>query len=313
MNVVIVGSLAYDYIMNVSGTFSDRIMEEKIHSISLSFLVDSLKKQLGGTAGNIAYSLKLLTITPLIVSEAGNDFSLYKKFLKKNRISTTYIQEYDDVSTSLYVVLNDKANNEIRSFYTGATRYATTHSILSVKEIIHLVIIAPTNPKAMTNAVRDCISKHIPYIYDPSFHIAALPKEELEEGVSHAAILIGNDYEIGLIEEKLEIPHEELVATVPALVTTLGSKGSIIETRTQSMYIKPAIARSHKDPRGAGSAYRAGFIAGYLRGYPLDICGQMGSVAAAYTVELYGTQTHTFTTNEFVKRYIQNYNLTIQL
>lgn len=313
MNVLIVGSMAYDYIMNFSGRFTDRIMEDKIHSISLSFLVDSLKKQQGGTAGNIAYSSKLLGLNPYIFSQAGNDFSPYKKFLTSKKISTKYIAEYTDVSMSSYFVVTDKANNQIGSFYTGAIQYATKHSLKEVKEKIDFAIIAPTNPQAMIQAVQTCQKMKIPYMFDPAFQIAVFSSEELLLGINKAQILIGNDYEIGLIEEKLDISHEELVAKVPVLITTLGSKGSIIETIKNSIHIKPAKVKSDIDPTGAGDAYRAGFIAGYLRNLALDVCGQMGSVAAAYTVELYGTQTHDFTKKNFIRRYSENFKSSISL
>ncbi|MBI5449040.1 carbohydrate kinase family protein, partial [Candidatus Gottesmanbacteria bacterium] len=124
---------------------------------------------------------------------------------------------------------------------------------------------------------------------------------------------IGNDYEIALIEERLGISHEELILMVPVLVTTIGRKGSVIETRHDAIHVKPAKPKNESDPTGAGDAYRAGFLAGYLRKFPLDVCGQMGSVAAVYTVETYGTQTHTFTKKEFIKRYKENYGTTIIL
>ncbi len=313
MNLLVVGSMAYDYIMNFSGKFADRIMEDKIHSLSLSFLVDDLKKQFGGTAGNIAYSSKLLGIQPYIFSQAGNDFNPYKKFLKHNKIPTKYIKEYENVSMSSYFVVTDTTNNQIGSFYTGAIQYGTKYSISIVTEKIPYAIIAPTNPQAMVQAAATCKKLAIPYIYDPAFQIAVFSKEELQDGIFSAAILIGNDYEIGLIENKLEIAHEELIAKVPVLITTLGSKGSIIETQKESIHIKPATIKKDIDPTGAGDAYRAGLIAGILRGYPLDVAAQMGSVAAAYTVELHGTQTHSYTKKDFIQRYKQNYQTTIRL
>jgi len=288
-------------------------MEDKIHSLSLSFLVDTLKKQFGGTAGNIAYSSQLLGVKPFIFSQGGNDFSPYKKFLKQKKISTKYIAEYTDVPMSSYFVVTDTANNQIGSFYTGAIQYGDKHSLSSVKEKIDMVLIAPTNPRAMMKAVKECTVLQIPYLFDPAFQIAVFTPEELREGIHNAKILIGNDYEIGLIEDRLEISHDELISSVPILVTTLGSKGSIIETRTESIHVKPAHVKKDLDPTGAGDAYRAGFIAGYLRGFPLHQCGQMGSVAAAYTVELYGTQTHEFTIKEYSKRYNENYYDNLQL
>ncbi len=324
MNVIVTGSLGYDFIMDYSGRFADRIMPEKIHKLSLSFLVDTLNKQFGGTSGNIAYTLKLLGIEPLIVSAAGNDFSPYKIFFKKHKIATTYIKEYKDIATGSYFVVTDQEDNQIGSFYSGATKYAKTLSIRQVKETVDLVAIAPTESVAMNAYVKECRQAKLPYLYDPAFQIAQCTPEELKEGITNAKILVGNDYEISLIEQKLEISHEELRVMVPIVITTLGSKGSIIETRKESIHIRPAKPKNTTDPTGAGDAFRAGFIAGYLRavnwrpaleltGHDLLICGQMGSTAAVYTVETYGTQTHTFAKKEFAKRYRENFGSSLSL
>lgn len=306
-HVIVTGTLGYDHIMDFSGRIADRIMPDKIHKISLSFLVDKLSKQMGGTAGNIAYTLKLLGIEPFIVSAAGNDFSPYKIVLKKHKLSTKYIKEYKDVATGSYFVVTDSDDNQIGAFYSGATKYAKTLSVAQVKENVALVVLAPTDPVAMKRYVSECQKKKLPYLYDPAFQIAQFTPDELREGITGAHILIGNDYEVGFIEEKLEISHEELRVMVPIVITTLGSKGSIIETRRESIHVKPAKPKNISDPTGAGDAYRAGFIAGYLSGFDLVTCGQMGSVAAVYTVETYGTQTHAFSRQEFVKRYKENF------
>jgi len=313
MNVVVTGTLGFDHIMDFSGRFADRMMPDKIHKISLSFLVDTLSKQFGGTAGNIAYTLKLLGIEPYILSAAGDDFAPYKTFLKKHKLSTKYIGEYKDLATGSYFVVTDGDDNQIGAFYMGATKYAKTLSLAKVKEQIALVVLAPTDPVAMKHYVRECKEKKLPYLYDPAFQIAQFTPEELREGITGAQILIGNDYEVSLMEQKLEISHEELRVMVPIVITTLGSKGSIVETRRESIHIKPAKPQNTSDPTGAGDAFRAGFIAGYLRGFDLVTCSQMGSTAAVYTVETYGTQTHTFTQKEFIKRYKENFGVPLRL
>ena len=341
MNVVVTGTLGFDYIMNFSGRFADRIMPDKIHALSLSFLVDRLSKQFGGTAGNIAYSLKLLGVEPTILAPAGGDFVPYQRFLESKKISTKHIAIHKDVSTSAYFVMTDKEDNQIGSFFTGATKYAKDLSIGAVKDSGNrrdsrnqslFAVLAPTDPTAMKKYVRECRSLKLLYLYDPAFQIATLTADELRDGITGSQILIGNDYEIALIEKKLEISHEELVLMVPILITTLGSKGSVIETRHDAIHVRPATPQNDSDPTGAGDAYRAGFVAGYLRyarfpeskkfgfresalvtGDELLICGQMGSVAAVYTVEQYGTQTHTFTKKEFLKRYRDNFGSNITL
>ena len=319
MQVIVTGSLGYDYIMDFPGRFADRIMLDKIHKLSLSFLVDKLSKQFGGVAGNIAYTLKLLGIDPLVVACAGNDFTPYKKHLMKHQIGTSQIKEYKNESCSLYSVVTDQDDNQIGSFYVGAMKYAKDIALKGVTlpgrvtPLQSFVVLAPTDPAAMVKYVKECRSLKLPYLYDPAFQIATFSVDELKKGIEGAELFIGNDYEIALIEERLSISHEELLVMTPVVITTLGAKGSIIETRKDSIHIKPAKPKNTSDPTGAGDAYRAGFLAGYLRKFDLATCGQMGSVAAVYTVEKYGTQTHTFTKKEFIKRYEENFGAPITL
>jgi adenosine kinase len=307
MKVIVTGTLGYDYIMDFPGLFADRIMPDRIHSLSLSFLVDKLNKQFGGTAGNIAYSLKLLGVNPALLSVAGNDFAPYNKFLLQKHVSTANVAVRRDVPTSSYFVITDKSHNQIGSFFVGATGYAKDLPLTKIMTKSDLVVISPTDPKAMVKYVDECQKAGVSYLYDPAFQIATFSAEELKKGIGGAKMLIGNDYEIALIAEKTGLSHEELIMMVPIVITTLGAKGSIIETRNDSIGIKPVKQVKVVDPTGAGDAYRSGFLAGYVRGYDLLTCGQMGSVAAAYTVELYGTVTHDYTKKEFCRRYLENY------
>ncbi len=311
MNCIVIGSLGFDYIMDFPGKFSDRIMMDKTHKISLSFLVDKLNKQFGGTAGNIAYSLKLLGVDPFILSSAGNDFGPYEEFLKKNLMETKYIKQVTDVVTGSYFVVTDQEDNQIGSFYGGAIKYA--HELDIPDNLSDFVIISSTTPEAMNKAVNQCIQRKIKFMYDPAFQIGGLSIDDLKAGIAGCQIFIGNDYEIALVEKKFNIDHRTLVGMVQILITTLGASGSIIETKDEKIDIKPAKATEVLDPTGAGDAFRGGFMAGYLRGYDLKTCGQMGSIAAVYTVERYGTMTHKITQDEFLSRYKQNYSVALNL
>jgi adenosine kinase len=319
MKEIVTGTLGYDYIMNFTGRFADRIMPDKLHQISLSFFADKLSKNLGGTAGNLAYTLKLLGAEPYIVATAGNDFSEYREFLKQHGIPSTGINEVSDEPCGSYHVITDSDDNQIGAFYTGATKYNKELSLsrstpgVEVKDT-PFVIIGPNDPEAMKKYVTECQKLGYPYMYDPAFQIGNFSPEELRTAIESSELLIGNDYEISLIEQKLEISHEELLVMGPKVViTTLGSKGAIVETRKEAIHIKPAKPKNVSDPTGAGDAFRGGFIAGYLRGFDLLVAGQMGAVAAVYTVEKYGTVTHHYTKEEFIKRYQENYHQTLEL
>lgn len=313
MKEVVTGSLGYDYIMNFNGRFADRIMPDKLHQISLSFLADKLSKNFGGTAGNLAYTLKLLGAEPYIVSTAGNDFADYRKFLSKHRITSAGIHVVSDEPCSSYHVVTDSDDNQIGAYHVGAAKYNKELS-LKQSELPKFVVIGPNDPEAMKKYVTECRTMGLRYLYDPAFQIGNFTPEELRYAIEGADILIGNDYEIALVEQKLGVTHEDLIMMGPnAVITTLGAKGSIIETRHDAIHVKAAKPKNVSDPTGAGDAYRGGFLAGYVRGYDLLTCGQMGSVAAVYTVEKYGTVTHHYTKNEFIKRYKENYGTDFSL
>ncbi len=316
--IVVVGSLAFDFIMNFPGQFHDHILPDKIHSLNLSFLTEKLNKNYGGTAGNIAYNLGLLKIQTTILATAGKDFAEYRKFLKKAGVETRYIKTYKNDFTSNYFVVVDKSDNQIGGFYAGAMSQATKLSLKSIKEKIDLVAISPTVPEAMINLAKECQQLKVPYLFDPGMQLPRLTKKQLLQGISGAKILIGNDYEISLMQKKLDLTFAELKNKVDILITTLAEKGSIIETKNppaDGKQIKIASAKPLKvlDPVGAGDAYRAGFMAGYLRNFDLKTCGQMGAATSVYTVEKYGTTTHQFTTKQFCDRYKENFGEKLEL
>ena len=316
MKEIVTGSLGYDYIMNFNGRFRDRIMPDKLHQISLSFLADKLTRNLGGTAGNLAYTLQLLGAEPYIVSTAGNDFADYQSFLEKHGLSTEGITVVDTEPCGSYHVITDNDDNQIGAFYTGATRFNKDLSLVPPGADTEslFVVIGPNDPEAMKRYIASAKEHGLRYLYDPAFQIDNFTPEELTDAIQSAELVIGNDYEIALIEQKLGISHEEFILMGPkAIITTLGGKGSIIETRHEAIHIHPAKAKRVSDPTGAGDAYRGGFLAGYIRGFDLSTCGQMGSVAAVYTVEKYGTVTHHYTKEEFQKRYEENYSAPLLL
>lgn len=312
-HILVTGSLAFDYIMDFPGVFSDHIMPDKIHQINLSFSVNTLKKHRGGTAGNIAYSLSLLKQSVTILSVAGEDFSEYLKFLENSHITTSHIKIIKDDTTASAFIMTDKNDNQITGFYPGAMAHAAESSLADLEQKPDFVIISPNDPKAIIKLSEECRELTIPFMVDIGMRLPSLTGEEIKKIIQKASILIGNDYEISLLQNKTKLSEKDLLNQVELVITTLGPNGSTIKTKDKTFTIKSAKPKNVIDPTGAGDAYRAGFMAGYSRGFDLKTCGQMGSLAAAYAIEKYGTQEHHFTLKEFQDRYVQNFSEMIEL
>jgi adenosine kinase len=312
--VVVTGSLAFDNIMSMPGRFKDHILPDKIHILNVSFTMDTFRKEYGGTGGNQAYTLALLGIKPLLVAAAGNDFSAYKKHLVRIGIDLSGIVEFKDVLTATGFVTTDKDDNQIWGFYGGAMFKAKEISIEKyIDSNNSFVLITPDDPDAMGKYVGECVKNGASFLFDPAFYIPTMKLSKLKKGVNNAKILIGNDYEISLLKKRIGFSRSEMIRDGRILITTLGEKGSIIEKRGERHIIPAAKPENTSDPTGAGDAYRAGFVAGYLRGFSLPVCGRMGATAAVYTVEKYGTQTHKFSLKEFERRYSNNFQKKIKL
>jgi len=304
MTVVITGSIAYDYIMSFPGRFRDHILTENIANLSLSFLVDSMTRQRGGCAPNIAYSMRLLGQRPRIMGTAGQDFNDYLEWLRGCDIDTAWLRIYPDEFTASFFVSTDQENNQIASFYTGAMARARELSFYDVDTSdIDLVIISPNDPEAMRRYVRECREIGLRFVYDPSQQIVRLNAEDLVEGIEGADIVICNDYEYGLMRNKTGLSDVDILHRVGTLVITEGERGSSVYTLEGRVTIPPAPPRRIADPTGVGDAYRGGLLVGLLLGFPWDISGRIGSLAATYALEHAGPQEHRYTLDEFIARY----------
>jgi adenosine kinase len=304
MSTIITGSVAYDYLMSFPGRFSEHILPEQIHKVSLSFLVDSMRKERGGCAPNIAYSLALLGERPTIMATVGQDFGEYRAWLEGVGVDTSAIVEIETEFTSSFFVNTDLDNNQIASFYIGAMGKADTLSFHDLDtEAIDIAIISPNAPAAMVKYARECQELGIPYIYDPSQQIIRLSGEELLEGTCGARMLIVNEYEFGMIENKTGLPEEKLLSLPATTIITQGQAGSTIYAGDQVLSIPIVPPEPLVEPTGVGDAYRAGIIKGMLRGYSWETTGRIAALAATYALEQYGTQGHRYSRQEFVARY----------
>jgi adenosine kinase len=314
MPILISGSLVHDFIMNFPDEFKNYIKPEKTHVINVCFTVENPRKSWGGTAGNIAFTLKMLGIEPLIVSALGKDGDGYAAYLRGQKIGLEHVVTDDKTPTASAYITTDADDNQIIALHEGPLSMAEKISIRNIKEPLSLAIISAAGKKVMEKHLKEAWELGIKTVFDPSRQADVFSQIELQKMISQSHFIIGNDYEMEMLRAKTEWSDEEILKNAKVLITTLGDKGSVIKTAEgEVVEVGPCPPQSFDDPTGAGDAYRAGFFAGYELGYNWKTCGQMGSVAASYAIETPGTQEYKFTKEEFCERYRKNYNETINL
>jgi adenosine kinase len=311
MEILLTGSVAFDYLMTFPGYFREHILPEHLDNISLSFLVETMVRQRGGIAPNIAYTMALLGSRPRLWAAVGDDFLEYRQWLENVGVDTSGARVIPGVFTASFFVNTDRSNAQIASFYPGAMAHAAE---LSLKELADnppdLVVISPNDPEAMRLYVHECQEMSIPYLYDPSQQIVRLSAEDLEIGIRGAMAFFANHYEAALVEKMVQWDPDAILQVNPdiTLVITRGEKGTSIYKDNQSYEIPVIPPQKIEDPTGVGDAFRGGFLSGIKNNLDLETCGRMGSLAATYCLEATGTQGFSYKPIEFIQRYRQHYD-----
>ncbi len=308
MNILITGSVAFDYLMTFPGLFKEQILPERLGKISLSFLVDSMSRQRGGIAPNIAYTMALLGQRPRVMATVGEDFEEYRRWLEEKGIDTGLMKVIPEVFTASFFATTDQSNAQIASFYPGAMGYASQQFLKDVQPRPDLVVVSPNDPVAMKNFPAEARQLGIPYLYDPSQQVLRLEGAELARDMEGAYFLFVNDYEFGLISKKTGLDLEHMLKHISVLVITRGADGSSVYAEGRERQIPIVPPDCILDPTGVGDAYRGGFLTGYAHGWDWELCGQMGALSAAYCLEKKGTQNHSFTRQEFIARFRKHFD-----
>ncbi|MFZ3056493.1 MAG: carbohydrate kinase family protein, partial [Smithella sp.] len=280
MNIIVSGSLAYDRIMDFPGHFSDHILPDKIHMLNVCFQVNSMKEKYGGTAGNIAYALKLMGENPLICATIGHDYHKYFKWLTKNGISTEGIKIIADEFTAGAYITTDRADNQITGFNPGAMKYQSTLDFDKFHPQETIVIVSPGNFDDMVDYPRACKARGIDYIFDPGQSLPMWKTNNLIQVIEGCRLLIVNDYELSLIINKTGLNKEALLKMAGTIITTMGESGSQVSTQYNEIAILAFKAKKVVDPTGAGDSYRGGLISGLAHGKDIEQSALMGSVCA---------------------------------
>jgi adenosine kinase len=307
MSVVCTGSIAYDYILSFKGRFKDHILADKTHILNLSFLVDDLRKRRGGVAGNYAYNLTLLGYPAAVLATAGTDATEYREWLVARGVDCQGLRLLEGEITATGFTTTDLDDNQLTGYYGGAMGRAAMLGLDDATPGAEALIVGPNDPAAMARLVKECRERSLRFVFDPAHQLPRLSPEDVAQGARGAWILIGNDYELELIMQRTGHDADGLLDLAEMVVTTLGRDGSRIATRSGTVEIPPAPARMESDPTGAGDAYRAGLVAGLLRGLDLEEAGRVASLAATYVIEQVGTVEHSYTFSEFSERYKESF------
>jgi adenosine kinase len=309
MKLIVTGSVAFDYLMSFPGKFTDHLLPEHMHRVSLSFLVDTMDKRRGGCAPNIAYTLALLGEKPLLMATAGQDVGDYTAWMAGAGIDTSLMKVINGKFCASFFCSTDEANNQIASFYTGAMANAAELSFRTVPGVGKdtLVIIAPNDPDAMVQYAEECGTLGIKYIWDPGQQCARMDGARLAEGVRHAFMVIVNDYEFELLRQKTELTEAAILQQVELLVITRGENGCSVLTRQGTIDVPAVPPLRIEEPTGVGDAFRGGFMKGIAAGASYEVCARLGSVAATYALEHLGGTSHSYTLAEFSARYEKHF------
>jgi adenosine kinase len=307
MQILITGSVAYDYLMSFPGFFREHLLAEHLEKVSLSFLVDSLVRRRGGIAPNIAYTLALLGDRPRVMATVGRDFEEYGAWLSQQGVDISAIKVIEDKYTASFFATTDRSNAQVASFYPGAMEDAAQLSLRDLDGAPDLVVVSPNDPAAMEKYVAECKELGLKYIYDPSQQIVRADGDVLRRGLEKALALFVNEYEFELVKDKTGMGDEEILAHLEFMVVTLGEKGAVIYHAEGEERVDAVPTDRILDPTGGGDAFRGGFLTGYRLDMDWATCGRLGALAATYCLENEGPQGYRFTVDEFVTRYRQHF------
>lgn len=313
MQIAVSASIATDHLMRFPGRFRDSFVEGALDNITLSFLVDELEVRRGGVGGNIAFGMGVLGGTPVLVGAAGHDFADYRSWLERHGVDCAGVLISEMRHTARFICTTDTEQNQLASFYAGAMAEAREIELGPVAARVggfDLVLVGPNDPEAMLRHTDECRFRGIPFAADPSQQLARMQGDEIRLLVDGAKFLFTNEYEASLIEQKTGWSADDILDRVGVRITTLGAKGSRIESRAFAPIHVP-VPREERiiDPTGVGDAFRAGFLCGHSWGLGLERCAQLGSLLATYAIETVGPQEYEVSQSRFIERLTEAYGV----
>jgi adenosine kinase len=291
MASLICGSLAFDTIMDFEGRFAEQILPDQLHILNVSFLVPSLRRDFGGCAGNIAYSLKVLGGTPLPMATLGTDAADYLQRLKTLGISTEYVRQVEGSYTAQAMIMTDRDNNQITAFHPGAMMQAHITQI-EKRSDIKLAIISPDGRDAMVQHSEQLKAADIPFVFDPGQGLPMFDGADLNRFIDQATWVTVNDYEGKMLSDRTGLSHADISRRVKGLIVTLGAEGCEVWIDGEKTLVPPVKAAAVVDPTGCGDAWRGALLFGLEQGWSLAKCAALGNQVGALKIAQRGPQNY---------------------
>ena len=291
MASLICGSLAFDTIMDFEGRFAEQILPNQLHILNVSFLVPALRRDFGGCAGNIAYSLKVLGGTPMPMATLGTDAADYLQRLNTLGISTEYVRQVEGSYTAQAMIMTDRDNNQITAFHPGAMMHAHTTKI-EKRSDIKLAIISPDGRDAMIQHAEQLKAADIPFVFDPGQGLPMFDGTDLNRFIDQATWVTVNDYEGKMLSDRTGLSHAEMSRRVQGLIVTLGAEGCEVWIDGEKTLVPPVKAAAVVDPTGCGDAWRGALLFGLEQGWSLAKCAALGNQVGALKIAQRGPQNY---------------------
>jgi adenosine kinase len=304
MRTLICGSVAYDNIMIFEGRFRDHILDHQIHILNVSFLVPEMRRDYGGCAANIAYSLKGLGGDPQIMATVGQDASPYLERLSGLGISTACIRQIEDTFTAQAFITTDQDNNQISAFHPGAMSFSQRNRVSDAGPI-ELGIIAPDGREGMLEHARQMAEAGIPFIFDPGQGLPMFSGAELTDLIDLARYVAVNDYEALMLVQRTGRSLDSIAAQGKTVIVTKGAEGSIIYDEARVIDIEAVSAQAVVDPTGCGDAYRSGLLFGISNRLDWATTGRLASVMGALKIAHRGPQNHSISKDLVADRFFE--------
>jgi adenosine kinase len=292
MASLICGSLAFDSIMSFEGRFAEQILPDQLHILNVSFLVPALRRDFGGCAGNIAYSLKVLGGTPVPMATLGTDAADYLQRLNTLGISTEYVRQVEGSYTAQAMIMTDRDNNQITAFHPGAMMQAHITKI-EKRDDIKLAIISPDGRDAMIQHAEQLKAADIPFVFDPGQGLPMFDGTDLMRFIDQATWVTVNDYEGKMLSDRTGLSHADISRRVQGLIVTLGAEGCEVWIDGEKTLVPPVKAAAVVDPTGCGDAWRGALLFGLEQGWSLAKCAALGNQVGALKIAQRGPQNYT--------------------